>query len=115
MLCLPTLKCLCAAYRALDVKALLPFGNLEAIARSAYGLEIARIFGIDFDFLTDAAHINVHRTRRNKACIAPHGVEKVIAAEAPARMARQVVEQPELGGRGGGQLAAHLELHCVRV
>src|ERR1700751_2083638 len=99
MLCLPTLKCLCAAYKALDVKALVHFGNLKPIARSAYGLEIARIFGIDFDFLTDAAHVNVHRARRNKARIAPHGVEKVVAAEDPAGVPRQVVKQPELRGR----------------
>jgi hypothetical protein len=90
-------------------------GKLEAVAGAAHRFQVARILRIDLDLLTDAAHINVDRTRSDEAGIAPDGVEQVVAAEDPAGMARQVVQQPELGGRGGGQLAAHLQLHGVGV
>ncbi len=83
------------------------FGQLEAIAGSTHRLQVARILRIDLDFLTDAPHININRAGSDKARIAPDRVQQVVAAENPARMARQIIEQPELGRRGGGQLAAH--------
>ena len=92
-----------------DSLFLLAFGQFEAIAGAAHGLEIARILRVDLDFLTDAAHIDIDRAGRDKAGVAPDGVEQVIAAEDAAGMAGEVVEQAKLGGSGGGELAADLQ------
>ena len=59
---------------------LLALGKLETIAGSAHGFQVARIFRIDLDLLTDAAHIHVHRARGDKAGVAPNGVQQVVAA-----------------------------------
>src|SRR5579863_5771884 len=78
-------------------RALLALRNLEAVAGAAHRLQVPRILRIDLDFLTDAAHINVHRARRHKARIAPHRIQQMVAAEYSSRMPRQVIQQPELG------------------
>ena len=87
----------------------------EAIAGAAHGFQVARILRIDLDLLTDAAHIDIDGAGSDKARIAPDGVEQVVAAEDAAGMAREVVEQAKLGGGGGGQLAADLQLHGAGV
>ena len=94
---------------------LLALGQFEAIAGAAHGLKIARILRVDLDFLTDAAHIDIDGAGRDEARIAPDRVEKVVAAEDAAGMARQIVEQPEFRGSGGGELAADLQLHGAGV
>src|SRR5665213_3979167 len=62
-----------------------------------------------------AAHIHIHRTRRNKSRIAPNRIQQVIAAEYPAWVARQVVKQAKLRGSRSGELTAHRQLHGARV
>src|SRR5580658_9443548 len=91
------------------------FGNLEAVACAADGLEVARIFGIGFDFFADAADVDVDGTRGDEAGITPDGVEEVIAAEDAAGMAGEVVEEAEFSGGGSGESAAHAELHGAGV
>src|SRR5580700_1949241 len=90
-------------------------GNFETISGAAHGFEIARILGIDFNLFSDAADIDVDGARCDKAGIAPHCVEKMVTAVDAARMTGEVVEQAELGGGGGGELAPHRELHGVGV
>jgi len=65
---------------------LFALGELEAIAGAAHGLQIARILRIDLDLLTNAANIDVYRAGRDKARVAPDGVEQAIAAEDAARV-----------------------------
>src|SRR6185437_298897 len=90
-------------------------GNLESISGAAHGLQIAWIFRVRLDFLTDTAHVDIHRARSNKAGVAPNRIEEVVAAEDAARMPRQIVEQPEFGGGRSCELAANLQLHGARV
>src|ERR1019366_1328715 len=72
------------------------FRNLEAVARSPYRPQIARLIWILFYFLADAPYIHVHGARRNVVRVAPHGVEHLVAREYSSGMAGQVFEQPEL-------------------
>src|SRR5208337_3358522 len=95
--------------------SLVALGKFEAVAGAAPRHEIVRILRINLDFLADASHIDVARARSDETGIAPNGVEQVIAAEDPAGLARQVVQQAEFGGSGGDQLAAHSQLHGVGV
>jgi hypothetical protein len=94
---------------------LLAFGDLEPVSSASHGLKITRIFGINFDLLTDSADVNVNGTRSDEPGIAPNGIEKMVAAKDSAWVAGEVIEEPEFGGRGGRQFAAHLQLHGVGV
>ena len=91
------------------------FGNLEAVAGAAHGFEVARRLGVGFDLLADAADVDVDRARGDEAGVAPDGVEEVVAAEDAAGMAGEVVEQTELGGGGGDELAVDAQLHGAGV
>src|ERR1035438_2053250 len=55
------------------------FRNLEAVARSPYRPQIARLVWILFYFLADAPYIHVHGARRNVMRVAPHCVEHLVA------------------------------------
>ena len=80
-------------------------GHLEAVARPAHCLQITRVLRIALDLLTDTPHIDIDRARRHEACIAPHRIQQMVAAEDAPRMPRQVVQQAELRSRRGRQLA----------
>src|SRR5580704_10868993 len=90
-------------------------GNLEAIPSTAHGFKIARRLGVSLDLFANPANVNVDRARGDKASVAPHGVQQMVAAEDPARMAGQIVQKAELGGRRRDQLAVHPELHRAGV
>src|SRR5580704_846558 len=85
--------------------------GLEAVAGAAHGLEIAGIFRVGLDLLADAADVNVDRARGDVGGVAPDGVEKVIAGKHASLVAREIIEQAELGGGGGYGVAAHGESH----
>ncbi len=88
-------------------------GHLKTITRATYGLEVAGTLRIGFDFLTDAAHIHIHRPRGHEAGIAPDGIQQVIATEDPARMPGKIVQQTKFGRRGGGQLSR--TFNCIAL
>src|ERR1700680_2170283 len=87
------------------------FGGLEAVAGAAYGFQVARVFGVRFDFFANAADVDVDGTRSDVRGVAPHGVEKMVAAEDASLVAGEVIEQAELGGGGGYGVAAHGQCH----
>src|ERR1700748_2834560 len=51
---------------------------LEQIPRAAHCLQMVGIFRVAFDFFAQAADINIHAARRNKAIGAPDGIQKLI-------------------------------------
>src|SRR5215469_18718279 len=61
-------------------------GYLETVPGATHRFEITRVFRIDFDLLTDAAHIDIDGTGCHETGIAPHGVQQVIAAVHAARV-----------------------------
>src|ERR1700761_466883 len=75
--------------------ALTSLGHLEAVARAAYRLQIARVLRVALDLLTDAPYVDIDRAWGHESCIAPHRVEQMIAAEDPSGMPRQVIQQAE--------------------
>src|SRR5664280_1082351 len=91
------------------------FRNLEAVARSPYRPQIARLVWILFYFLADAPYVHVHGARRNVMRVAQHCVEHLVAREYSSGMARQVFEQPKLSRRGLRQLPAHHQSHSAAV
>src|ERR1700722_18531686 len=52
--------------------------SLEQIPRAAHCLQVVGIFRIAFDFLAQAANVNVDAARCDKAIGAPDGIEKLI-------------------------------------
>src|ERR1700722_3052209 len=58
-----------------------PLGNLKPIPSSSHSFQIPRVLWVDLDFLTDTAHVYVHRPGRDKARIPPNRVQQVIPAE----------------------------------
>ena len=90
-------------------------GNFESISCPAHGSKITRRLRVGLNFFPDAANVDVDRTRRDEAGIAPDCVEEVIAAEDTAGMTREIVEQPELGGGGGHQLTIDAQLHGAGI
>src|SRR5271165_799851 len=87
------------------------FGDLEAIAGAAHGFEIARILRVGLDFFANTAHVDVDRARRDIRSVAPDGVKQVVAGEYASAVAGEVIEQAELGGRGGNECSADGEGH----
>src|SRR5215472_1022275 len=72
-------------------------GRLEPVPGAAHGFQIPRVLRIRLDFLPDPAHVYIHGTRSHISGVAPHGVEKMVAAEDPAAVAGKVVEQAKFG------------------
>src|ERR1700732_1615262 len=70
----------------------LSLGGLEAVARAAHGFQVARVFRVGFDFFADAANVNIHRARRHIGSIAPDRIQKMIAGENAAEMAREIIQ-----------------------
>src|SRR5271165_56887 len=96
-------------------RALLRFRDLEAVACSTDCLQIARLVGVLFDFLTDAAHINVHRSRRDVVGVAPNRIQHLVACDHSSGMTGEIFQQAEFGGRGLGELAADQQRHATTV
>src|SRR5208282_1122721 len=90
-------------------------GSFEAVARAADRFEVTRVFRVRFDFLTDAADVNVDRAWGHIGGVAPDRIEKVIAGKDAANVAGKVVEQAKLGGGGGHGLSADGEDHSGGV
>src|SRR5689334_17389038 len=59
-----------AAFGALNFS-----GHFEQISRAAHGFQVCGLFGIGFDFLTQAANVHVHASRGDEAVRAPHAIE----------------------------------------
>ena len=95
--------------------ALFALRDFETVARAANGLEVARIFRIHLDFLTDASHINVDGARSYEAGIAPYCIEEVVTAEDASGVTGEVIQEAKLGGGGGCQFATDLQLHSIGV
>src|SRR5260370_20127806 len=85
--------------------------NLKTIPCPAHGAQITRIFRIALNFLTQLAHVNVHRTGRDKLRLSPNGVKNLVAGENSAGMACKIVEQTKLCSRSRNGLAAHSQQH----
>src|SRR6202020_3442804 len=90
-------------------------GRLEAVARAAYRLQIARVFRVRFDFFPDAANIHVHRARSDVRGIPPNGIQQMVAGKDAAEMTREVIEQAKPRGRGGNGLSATHQDHGGRI
>src|SRR5690348_10610396 len=90
-------------------------GDFEAIARAPHRLQVARIVGILFDFLTYAAHVDINRARRDVMSVAPDCIKKLVAGKDASGMACKIFQQTELGGRGLRKVAAHGERHAAAV
>src|ERR1700680_376791 len=88
--------------------------SLEAVARAAHGLKVARGLRVRFDFFPDAADGNGNRERGHVGSVAPNGIQQMIAGKDAAEVAREVVQQTEFGGRGGNDLSADSEDHGRR-
>ena len=86
-------------------------GGLEAVAGAAHSLQVARILGVGLDFFANAAHVDIDGARGHIGSIAPDRVEKMVTAEDASLVAREIVEQAELGGSGRNQVSAHGEGH----
>lgn len=90
-------------------------GHFETVPSTADGLQIARVFGVVLDLFANTADVDIDRTGRDKAGVAPDGIEQMVAAEDAAGMAGEIVEQAELSGSGGSDLSPNLELHRAGV
>src|ERR1700722_16155216 len=104
-----------SAAQAGGLPASADLGHLEAVACSAHCLEVAGVLGVGLDLLPDAPHVDIDGTGRDEAGIAPDRIEQMVAAEDAAGVAGQIVQQAKLCRGGGGELAAHLELHGAGV
>ena len=78
--------------------------GLEEIAGAADGLQEAWIFGIGFDFFTQAADADVNTARGKELFAVPDGGEKFLASEDAARVRGEVMEKAEFEQAGGDGL-----------
>src|SRR5256885_10999111 len=69
--------------------------SFEQIPGAAHGLQMRGVLRIAFDFLAQAADIDVHAARSDEAVRAPYCIEKLIAREHAIGARREVIEQPE--------------------
>src|SRR5277367_1134949 len=90
-------------------------GNFEAVSGATHGLKIARRLSVCLDLFADAAYVDVDGTGSNEAGVTPDGVEEMVAAEDPSRVPGEVVEQAELGGRGGDEFPVDPKLHGAGI
>src|ERR1041385_4458245 len=74
------------------------FWYLESIAGAAYGFEIARVLGIDFNLCAELAHVDIDRARGDEGSLAPDRVQDLIAGEDAPGVLGKVMQQAELGG-----------------
>lgn len=94
--------------------------GFEEIAGAANSLEETRIFGVDLDFLTQAADADVHTARREEMFAAPDHGEEFFAREDAPRMGSQMIEKAEFeqaggdGFTGAGDVAGS-EIDCQMV
>ena len=70
----------------------------EAIPEAAHRSQVARVVGLFFDLLAQAAHVHVHRARGDVARFAPHRFQKLVPAVGAPGMRQEVLQQVELGG-----------------
>src|SRR5271157_269875 len=87
------------------------FGDLETVTGAADRFEVARVLGVRLDFFPDTADVDINGTGSHIRSVAPDGVEQMVAREDTSAMAGKVIEQAELRGGGGNQLAADHEGH----
>src|ERR1700732_866441 len=69
--------------------------GLEKIAGAADCLHVHRTLRIEFDFLSQAADVDVDASRRNESLGAPYGVEQLIARKNAVGTRREEIQQPE--------------------
>jgi hypothetical protein len=75
--------------------------GFEEISRAADGFQKAGIFGIGFDFFTQAADADIHTARGDNLFAAPDGGEEFFASEDAARVGGKLIEEAEFEEAGG--------------
>src|SRR5277367_858662 len=90
-------------------------GDLETVPRAADRLQVARIFGIGFDFFPNASHIDVDRPWCDVSRIPPDRIEELIAREDATCVTHEVIKQTEFSRGGRHLLAANGQSHSGRI
>src|SRR5271165_3617736 len=93
----------------------LRLGHLEAVACAADRLQIARLVGVRFDLLTNAAHVHIHGAWCDVVGVAPNRIQQLIACEDASGMTREIFQQAELCRRGLSELATDRQRHAATV
>src|SRR5260370_34604549 len=69
--------------------------GFEQIPRAPDGFQVQGVLRIGFDFLTQAADVNVHAARSNEAIRSPDRVQQLIPGKNAVWARSKVIEQPE--------------------
>ena len=86
-------------------------GDFEAVADAAQGFQILGMAGVELDFFTEAAYVDVDRPRGHERSFFPDSVEQLIAGEDAAAMGSEIFEQAEFTYRGEHVAALDLYGH----
>ncbi len=91
-------------------------GDFEAVARSAYRLQVARLVRILLNFLTNTAHIDVDRaavSRSGYRATRRRAIGRGVKTRPGWR--GKIFQQPKFGSRGLGKLTADHQGHAAAV
>src|SRR5436190_1631471 len=69
--------------------------GFKQIPRAPDRFQVHGVFGIGFDFFTQAPNVNVHAARGNESIRSPHRIEQLIAGKDAVGARSKVIEQPE--------------------
>src|SRR5579883_972420 len=73
---------------------------LQSIPDAAQRFQIPRMARVRFEFLPQAANVDIDRSRRHERGLLPHGIQQLVAREHPSPMRRQILQQAEFPDRG---------------
>src|SRR6516165_8417373 len=104
----------------LSVQAIMLLSPHEFVADSMNGQKITRLVGNGFEFLADTDDMRVDGSGGWEIFVAPHFVEKAVAAQGLSRMTEKMFKQLELLAgkldalaRAGNLITAEIDLHIA--